>query len=92
MAEQANDKSYIDQLADYFQQNPNSYGWILVFFGVFFLYGSIRRWGWLFEGGEGLFNIAWVAETFGFRTAQILYVLLSLLFIGIGLAWVYLFK
>ncbi|WP_433903346.1 hypothetical protein [Sphingobacterium puteale] len=90
--EQTTDKSYIDQLAGYFQQNPNSYGWILFFVGIILLYGSIRRWSWLFEGGEGLFNIAWIEETFGCRTALILFILLSLVFIGAGITWVFLYK
>ena len=89
MGERAKDISYIDRLGEYLQQNPTIFGWLMVALGAVFLYGSIRRWGWLFEGGDGMFNIAWVAETFGFRTAQILFVLLSLLFVGAGIAWVY---
>lgn len=86
--EQATDKSYIDQLAEYFQQNPNQFGWLFIAVGLIVSYGSIRRWGWLFEGGDGMFNIAWVAEIFGFRTAQVMYILLSFLFIGAGMTWV----
>ena len=89
--EQTTDKSNIDQLAEYFQQHSNGFGWLFIVAGIIFLYGSVKRWGWLFEGGDGMFNIAWVAETFGFRTAQVLYILLSLLFIGAGIAWVFLY-
>lgn len=92
MEENTTDKSYEEKAIDYFQQNPGNYGWILIVLGVVLLYGSIKRWGWIFEGDGRLFNIAWVAQTFGYKTAQTLFAILSIIFIATGIAWIFAYK
>ena len=86
------EKSFIDKIQFYFQQNPNQFGWILVIVGIVFLWGSIQKWEWIFQGDGRVFNIAWFRENFGDKAAQIAFGFFSVVLIAVGLAWVFIFK
>lgn len=85
-------KSLIDKVQAYFQNSPNQFGWVLVAVGVVFLWGSIQKWEWVFQGDGRLFNIAWLREQFGDRAAQIAFGLFSVILIIVGIGWVIIFK
>ncbi|OJY17389.1 MAG: hypothetical protein BGO98_00355 [Myxococcales bacterium 68-20] len=76
----------IDEAKDYFQANPGQFGWLPLVLGVVLLIGTFLKWGWVFEGGGGRLNLAWIANTFGFRAAQVVSALLALAFVGVGVA------
>lgn len=81
----------MDQAQVYFQENPGKFGWIAIVLGAVLLVGTFRKWDWVFEGGGGRLNLAWIANTFGFRAAQAVSALLSLLFVGVGVAFLLLY-
>lgn len=86
------DKSFIDRIQAYLQENPGQFGWILVVVGAVFLWGSIQKWAWIFQGDGRIFNIAWFREQFGDKAAQTAFGLFSVIVMIIGICWVLLFK
>lgn len=86
------DKSFIDRVQAYFQENPGQFGWILVVVGIVFLWGSIQKWEWIFQGDGRVFNIAWFREIFGDKAAQFAFGLFSFILTVIGIFWVLTFR
>ena len=86
------EKSFIDKLQEYFQQNPNQFGWILVIVGAVFLWGSIQKWEWIFQGDGRIFNMEWFRGQFGDKAAQIAFGSFAVILIIIGLACALIFK
>lgn len=58
---------------DIFSKFPKEYvGLVGVAVGLLFLLGAILNWDWVLQGDGRCFNIAWVCNTFGRKTARIL--------------------
>ena len=87
-----NEHDLIDQVREYFQANPSRFGLILVLVGVILLWGTLRKWKWIFEGqAHRLFNIERIRGQFGDRVAQYVYGLFAIAVIILGLGWTFIF-
>ncbi|KAF2514695.1 Imm17 family immunity protein [Flavobacterium foetidum] len=72
----------------YFKEHPSHFGWLFIVLGIVLFIGSLKRWNWVYEDKPGtIWGTQWIIETFGFKTAQVLKILFSLLFIGLGIIW-----
>lgn len=67
------------------REHPALAGLVIAGFGLIMLIAAIMDADWLIEGGNGTFNIAWVSNRFGRKTAQTLMGILSVIIMLSGL-------
>jgi hypothetical protein len=82
-------EDFFEKISTYFRENPGSIGYLFIIFGIVFMYGAYKDWGWIFEGGGRTINIEWISDTFGRKTARNLMILLGLFFVFGGGFWIY---
>ena len=77
----------MDQLQEFFYQNPEYFGLFFSAMGIFLLIGVICDWDWIIENGEGIMDPVKMAKRWGRKGARIWMGILSTLCILLGLLY-----
>jgi apolipoprotein N-acyltransferase len=80
----------MEKLQDYFQHNQGNFGYVIIAVALFFIYGAYKDWDWILApgGGMGTFNLTWIANTFGRKTARVIVYVVGGIAVGLGVFWI----
>ena len=82
----------MEKISEFFKNSPQYFGFVIIGLGILLIIGSIRKWKWLTEGGDGkVFNDTWFAGTFGIKKLRALYIVVGIILIIIGIAWFFIY-
>ena len=82
----------MDNIQQFFKDNPAAYGIFFILLGVFLLLGAIFDWNWLFGNVSQTFNtrkIDGLVNLFGRKTARVVFGALCFLIIFCGVLTVW---
>ncbi len=81
----------VDTFFENVKEDPLFAGVMISLIGVIILIGTIKNSDWVLEGGNGMWNFAFISNTFGRNVARILVGIISIviIFFGIFVSFVY---
>ncbi|MDR2966687.1 MAG: immunity 17 family protein [Methanobacteriaceae archaeon] len=82
----------IEEITNFFTEQPQYFGIIFVCFGIFMLFAGIKNWEWLFEGPSyNLNKIEGIDNFFGRSVARIVAIIGGVMVIIAGITWYYIY-
>jgi len=78
----------MEKISNFFQNSPQYFGFVIIGLGILLIISAILKWKWINQDGDGrVFNNTWFIKIFGKRQQKRLDIILGIILILVGIAW-----